>query len=279
MFERFLEDIETFRAHDPAATSNVSIVLNSPGMRAIWAYRRQHWLWEHGHHLLARTLSTWSRHRFGVEIHPGAQIGRRFTIDHGMGIVVGETTIIGDDCQLYQGVTLGGTGKERGKRHPTLGNGVVVGVGASVLGNVTLGDNVKVGGGAVVVRDVPADCTVVGVPGHVVTRGGVRVRSAAGERLVCAPTDDAATIDQAIQERENVEHREYLPDPLDRTVDDLTATVERLEKRVIELEGQLARLGVGAPARPAAQGSFEPLAHPEAATTASAARTTEHEKE
>lgn len=279
MFERFLEDIETFRAHDPAATSNVSIVLNSPGMRAIWAYRRQHWLWEHGHHLLARTLSTWSRRRFGVEIHPGAQIGRRFTIDHGMGIVVGETTIIGDDCQLYQGVTLGGTGKERGKRHPTLGNGVVVGVGASVLGNVTLGDNVKVGGGAVVVRDVPADCTVVGVPGHVVTRGGVRVRSAAGERLVCAPNDDAATIDQAIQERENVEHREYLPDPLDRTVDDLTATVERLEKRVIELEGQLARLGVGAPARPAAQGSFEPLAHPEAATTASAARATEHEKE
>ena len=147
MFDRIREDIATFRSHDPAATSTISILLNSPGMRAIWAYRRQHWLWTHGHKLLARTLSTWSRHRFGVEIHPGATIGRRFVIDHGMGIVVGETTIIGDDCQLYQGVTLGGTGKEGGKRHPTLGNNVVVGVGASVLGNITLGDNAKVGGG------------------------------------------------------------------------------------------------------------------------------------
>ncbi len=121
-----------------------------------------------------------------------------------MGIVVGETTIIGDDSQLYQGVTLGGTGKQSGKRHPTLGNNVVVGVGASVLGNITLGDNVKVGGGAVVVRDVPANCTVVGVPGHVTTRGGVRVRSAAGERLTCLSMSDATTIDKVIHEREDV---------------------------------------------------------------------------
>lgn len=239
MFDRIREDIETFRAHDPAATSTISILLNSPGMRAIWAYRRQHWWWTHGHHLIARTLSTWSRHRFGVEIHPGATVGRRFVIDHGMGIVVGETTIIGDDCQLYQGVTLGGTGKEKGKRHPTLGNNVVVGVGASVLGNVTLGDNVKVGGGAVVVRDVPADCTVVGVPGHVVTLGGVRVRSAAGDRLTCLGVSDRTTIDKVIREREDVEHREYLPDPIDRTVDELTAKIERLEKRIAELEDQL----------------------------------------
>ena len=239
MFDRIREDIETFRAHDPAATSNVSILLNSPGMRAIWAYRRQHWLWTHGHPLLARTLSTMSRRRFGVEIHPGAQIGRRFVIDHGMGVVVGETTIIGDDCQLYQGVTLGGTGKQSGKRHPTLGNNVVVGVGASVLGNITLGDNVKVGGGAVVVRDVPADCTVVGVPGHVTTRGGVRVRSAAGERLTCLSMSDATTIDKVIHEREDVEHREYLPDPVDRTIDDLAAKVARLEKRIAELQSQL----------------------------------------
>ena len=156
-----------------------------------------------------------------------------------MGIVVGETTIIGDDCQLYQGVTLGGTGKQGGKRHPTLGNGVVVGVGASVLGNITLGDNVKVGGGAVVVRDVPADCTVVGIPGHVTTKGGVRVRSAAGERLTCLSMSDATTIDKVIHEREDIEHREYLPDPVDRTVDDLSAKVERLEKRIAELESQL----------------------------------------
>lgn len=239
MLDRIREDIETFRAHDPAATSTISILLNSPGMRAIWAYRRQHWWWAHGHTLIARTLSTWSRHRFGVEIHPGATIGRRFVIDHGMGIVVGETTIIGDDCQLYQGVTLGGTGKQGGKRHPTLGNGVVVGVGASVLGNITLGDNVKVGGGAVVVRDVPADCTVVGIPGHVTTKGGVRVRSAAGERLTCLSMSDATTIDKVIHEREDIEHREYLPDPVDRTVDDLSAKVERLEKRIAELESQL----------------------------------------
>ena len=219
MLDRIREDIETFRAHDPAATSTISILLNSPGMRAIWAYRRQHWWWTHGHTLIARTLSTWSRHRFGVEIHPGATIGRRFVIDHGMGIVVGETTIIGDDCQLYQGVTLGGTGKQGGKRHPTLGNGVVVGVGASVLGNITLGDNVKVGGGAVVVRDVPADCTVVGIPG--------------------LSMSDATTIDKVIHEREDIEHREYLPDPVDRTVDDLSAKVERLEKRIAELESQL----------------------------------------
>ena len=258
MFDRLREDIETFRAHDPAATSNISIVLNSPGMRAIWAYRRQHWLWTHGHHLLARTLSTWSRHRFGVEIHPGATIGRRFTIDHGMGIVVGETTIIGDDCQLYQGVTLGGTGKEKGKRHPTLGNGVVVGVGACVLGNVTLGDNVKVGGGAVVVRDVPADCTVVGVPGHVVTRGGVRVRSAAGERLSYLGMGSPATIDQAIREREDVEHREFLPDPLDNTVDDLQATVERLGRRVAELEAQLMGVNEGWRGMPGEEGTQAP---------------------
>ena len=237
MFDRIREDIATFRSHDPAATSTISILLNSPGMRAIWAYRRQHWLWTHGHKLLARTLSTWSRHRFGVEIHPGATIGRRFVIDHGMGIVVGETTIIGDDCQLYQGVTLGGTGKEGGKRHPTLGNNVVV--GASVLGNITLGDNVKVGGGAVVVRDVPADCTVVGIPGHVTTKGGVRVRTAAGDRLTCISMADQSTIDKIIREREDVEHREYLPDPIDRTVDDLASKVERLERRIAELESQL----------------------------------------
>ena len=239
MFDRFREDIAAFRANDPAATSTISIILNSPGMRAIWAYRRQHWWWTHNHKLLARWLSTWSRHRFGVEIHPGATIGRRFIIDHGMGIVIGETTIIGDDCQLYQGVTLGGTGKECGKPHPTLGNHVVVGVGASVLGNITLGDNVKVGGGAVVVRDVPADCTVVGIPGHVTTRAGVRVRSAKGDRLTCLTMSDEATISKVLHEREDVEHHEYLPDPIDRTVDDLTAKVEQLEKQIAELTAKL----------------------------------------
>lgn len=236
MFDHIKEDIEAFRAHDPAATSTISILLNSPGMRAVWAYRRQHWLWVHGHQLLARTLSTRSRRKFGVEIHPGATIGRRFIIDHGMGIVVGETTIIGDDCMLYQGVTLGGTGKDKGKRHPTLGNNVTVGVGASVLGNITLGDGVKVGGGAVVVRDVPPECTVVGIPGHVTTRAGVRVRTSTGQRLSCLSLTDEKTVDKVIREREDIEHREYLPDPIDRSIDELTVKLERLEARLAELE-------------------------------------------
>lgn len=233
------EDIEAFRAHDPAATSNVSIILNSPGMRAIWAYRRQHWWWTHGHPLFARWLSTHSRRKFGVEIHPAATIGRRFVIDHGMGIVVGETTIIGDDCMLDQGVTLGGTGKKNGKRHPTLGNGVVVGVGAAVLGDITLGDRVKVGGGAVVVKDVPADCTVIGVPGHVTTYRGERLRDE-DVKLPVAKSADAQSVERAIAEREDNEHREYLPDPVVASVDDLTRKMQRLERRINELEHELA---------------------------------------
>lgn len=221
MFDRIREDIETFRAHDPAATSNVSILLNSPGMRAIWAYRRQHWLWTHGHPLLARTLSTMSRRRFGVEIHPGAQIGRRFVIDHGMGIVVGETTIIGDDCQLYQGVTLGGTGKQSGKRHPTLGNNVTVGCGAKVLGNITIGDNVKIGGNSVVVKDVPANCTVVGVPGRIVKRNGCRVFE---------ETFDAKR------------HREFMPDPGEEASARNRASIAENARRVTELEAEVAKL-------------------------------------
>ncbi len=170
------EDIQLALERDPAATSAMSVWLYSPAMHAVWAYRRHHWLWTHGHKTLARLLATRSRRKFGVEIHPGATIGRRFIIDHGMGIVIGETTIIGDDCQLYQGVTLGGTGKETGKRHPTLGNNVLVGVNAVVLGNITIGDNAKIGGGTVVVHDVPANSTVVGPAGHVVKR-----RCVAGE--------------------------------------------------------------------------------------------------
>ncbi|MFZ2757333.1 MAG: serine O-acetyltransferase [Atopobiaceae bacterium] len=246
MFDNFREDIEAFRLRDPAATSNFSIWLNSPGMRAIWAYRRQHWWWEHGHPLLARWLSTRSRRKFGVEIHPGATIGRRFIIDHGMGIVVGETTIIGDDCMIYQGVTLGGTGKQHGKRHPTLGDGVVVGVGASVLGDIHLGDRTKIGAGAVVVHDVPADCTVVGVPGHVTTMSGIRIRSAHGTPLPCPPDADAATVEKAIADVEDQMHVQYLPDPLDETVDALVARLDGLERKLSCLhdvaidEGKLA---------------------------------------
>ena len=228
MFDAIREDIVAFKAKDPAATSTISVVLNSPGLRAIWAYRRQHWLWTRGHHGLARWLSTRSRRKFGVEIHPGAQIGRRVLIDHGMGIVVGETTIIGDDCMIYQGVTLGGTGKETGKRHPTLGNNVVVGVGAKVLGNITLGDNVKVGGGAVVVKDVPPDCTVVGVPGHVVRIDGKRL----SQPYEPMPAEVANRLKAEAEEREDHQHRQDLPDPLSDAIVELAAQIRDLSNRL-----------------------------------------------
>lgn len=232
MFAHIKEDIAAFKAKDPAATSTLSVLLNASGMRAVWAYRRHHWLWTHGHKGLARWLSTRSRRKFGVEIHPGAQLGRRFLIDHGMGIVVGETTITGDDCMIYQGVTLGGTGKETGKRHPTLGNNVVVGVGAKVLGSITVGDNAKVGGGAVVVKDVPPDCTVVGVPGHVVRIDGKRPSEA---EKPMAP-EEAHRLEREREQRENSDHREQLPDPMSDAIAALTAQVCELERRFNEIQ-------------------------------------------
>ena len=134
-----------------------------------------HWLWRHGLRVLARLHSQWARFLTGIEIHPGAQIGRRLFIDHGMGVVIGETSIVGDDVTIYQGVTLGGTGKETGKRHPTIGNNVSIGSGAKLLGNINIGDNCRVGAGSVVLRDVPDNSTIVGVPGHIVLRDGRRV--------------------------------------------------------------------------------------------------------
>jgi serine O-acetyltransferase len=160
---------------DPAAKSWLEVVLCYPGLHALLAHRVNHWLWTHHMQLLARFLSQGARWLTGIEIHPGAQIGCRFFIDHGMGVVIGETTIIGDDVTLYQGVTLGGTGKEKGKRHPTLGNNVVVGGGAKILGNVNIGENCRVGAGSVVLSDVPDNSTVVGVPGHIIFRNGKRV--------------------------------------------------------------------------------------------------------
>ena len=156
-----------------------------------------------------------------------------------MGIVVGETTIIGDDCQLYQGVTLGGTGKQGGKRHPTLGNGVVVGVGAPCWATSRSATTSRWAAAPWSYATSLRTARSWASPGHVTTKGGVRVRSAAGERLTCLSMSDATTIDKVIHEREDIEHREYLPDPVDRTVDDLSAKVERLEKRIAELESQL----------------------------------------
>ena len=165
MFNRLSEDIAVVFDRDPAARSRWEVLTCYPGLHAlVWHRTVAHPLWRSGFRWLARWLAHWGRLFTGIEIHPGAMIGRRVFIDHGMGVVIGETAEIGDDCTLYQGVTLGGTGKQRGKRHPTLGNNVVVGVGAKVLGDVTIGDHARIGGGAVVLRDVPAHTTAVGIP-------------------------------------------------------------------------------------------------------------------
>jgi serine O-acetyltransferase len=174
-FRAAREDIAAVFDRDPAARSCGEVLLCYPGLHAVWAHHLNHWLWLRGLRFLARFHSQLIRLLTGIEIHPGAQIGRRLFIDHGMGVVIGETAIVGDDVTLYQGVTLGGTGKEKGKRHPTVGNNVVIGSGAKVLGNIAIGDNCRVGGGSVVLRSVPGSSTVVGVPGHIVLQDGKRV--------------------------------------------------------------------------------------------------------
>ena len=163
-----IEDIRAYKKNDPAARSVAEILLLYNGLHATIDYRIAHWLHTHGLRFLARSISQWSKLWTGIEIHPGAKIGRRLVIDHGTGIVIGETAVIGDDCLLYQGVTLGMTGKHGGKRHPTLGNNVMVGAGTIVLGDIHVGDDVKVAAGSVVIHDVPANTTVAGNPAHVV---------------------------------------------------------------------------------------------------------------
>jgi serine O-acetyltransferase len=201
MFRTIKEQIDTIFHEDPAAKSVIEILLCYPGFHAILLHRLAHRLYKAGVPLIPRVISQISRFLTGIEIHPGATIGRRFFIDHGMGVVIGETTEIGDDCLLYQGVTLGGTGNEKGKRHPTLGDNVVVGTGAKVLGNIRIGNHVKVGAGSVVVHPVPDHSTVVGIPGRV-----VRSRTECGV----------------------LEHG-TLPDPEGQAMEDLARRVEELE--------------------------------------------------
>lgn len=173
IFKGLLEDARSIRDRDPAARTTLEVVLLYQGFHALFYHRQAHWLYKHKHFFLARALSQFARHMTGIEIHPGAKIGKRLFIDHGMGIVIGETAEIGDDCTIYHGVTLGGTGHDTGKRHPTIGNNVVIGAGAKVLGPFTVGDNSKIGASAVVLKAVPPNCTVVGNPGRVVRREGV----------------------------------------------------------------------------------------------------------
>lgn len=175
MFDRFKEDIACFRERDPASHSAIEIVLLYPGFKAIRKYRKAHWFFNHKMYFIARAISQSASRRTGIEIHPGAQIGRRFFIDHGTGIVIGETTVIGDDVTIYQGVTLGGTGKDVGKRHPTIGNHVMIGSGAKVLGPITVGSNTNIAAGAVVIDNIPENATAVGVPARVVRRNGQRI--------------------------------------------------------------------------------------------------------
>lgn len=240
MFSRMREDIAAVKERDPAATSTLSLLFNYPGLHALWWHRLDHWLWIHGRHGLARWLSQVTRFFTGIEIHPGATIGRRFFIDHGMGVVIGETTVIADDVTLYQGVTLGGTGKETGKRHPTLEDCVVVGVGATVLGGITVGHGTRVGAGAVVVNNVPPNCTVVGVPGRVVVREGARV--------------DFVDL-----------HHEDLPDPVVEMFRCLQHRIDRIDER---LHREEAALEERMPPSPHEESEVETPAH-EPAKTAS----------
>ncbi len=204
MLDTIKADIQAVFERDPAAR-NIIEVLTYPGLHAILWHRIAHRLWRWRMPLIPRLISQVSRLFTGIEIHPGAVIGRSFFVDHGMGTVIGETTEIGDNVTLYQGVTLGGTGKEKGKRHPTIGNNVMISTGAKVLGSITVGDNAKVGANAVVVKPVPANCTVVGVPGRVVVQGGRRVVEALEHGNL--PDPEAQMLHCLLKKIEALEHR------------------------------------------------------------------------
>lgn len=175
MFKDLRDTIEAYKARDPAARSFLEILLLYPGVRAVRSHRKAHWFYMHGRKFIARYISQRSRRRTGIEIHPGATIGKRLVIDHGMGIVIGETAEIGDDCLIYHGVTLGGTGKDVGKRHPTIGDNVLVGAGAKVLGPINVGSNSRIAANSVVLQDIPEDSTAVGIPAKVVKIAGEKV--------------------------------------------------------------------------------------------------------
>ena len=210
------EEIKIIRERDPAIHSNMEVFLY-PSFRVMLSYRRAHKAYLKGHYFRARLISQRAVRRTGIEIHPGAQIGKGLFIDHGNGVIIGETTIIGDNCTLYQGVTLGGTGKEQGKRHPTLGNNVMVSAGAKVLGSFKIGDNSKIGAGSVVLEEVPPNSTVVGVPGRVVKRKDVNL-----------PQDELNQVD--------------LPDPVREDIANLQKANSELINRVLELERQVKEL-------------------------------------
>ncbi len=228
VFKTLREDIASIRQRDPAAHSSLEVILCYPGLHALLFYRLAHWCWGRGLRVLGRFVSHLGKVLTGIEIHPGATIGRRFFIDHGTGVVIGETAVVGDDVTLYHGVTLGGTSLHKGKRHPTLEDGVIVGSGAQVLGPITVGNGARVGANAVVLTDVPPGVTMVGIPARMVMR-----RPKPAEAEFCAyglPGED-------------------LPDPVARAIDSLRGQVTTLLERVAELEGELHGRGRDEPAR------------------------------
>ena len=218
MFEGIKKDIQVVFERDPAARNTFEIILTYPGVHAIVFHRLAHWLYKRRLFLPARFVSQVSRFLTGIEIHPGAAIGHGFFIDHGMGVVIGETTELGENVTIYQGVTLGGTGKEKGKRHPTIGSNVVVSAGAKVLGSIKIGNNVKIGAGSVVLKDVPDNCTVVGIPGRVVVRNGQNI---AGKNFS----------EIALQHNQ-------LPDPVNEMFISMQRQIQQLAGRVENLEGE-----------------------------------------
>ena len=210
MFKNLMETLEAYQRRDPAARSKLEIFLLYQGVHATLYHRLAHWLYCHNRRFLARFVSQWSRFWTGIEIHPGAKIGRRLVIDHGMGIVIGETAEVGDDCLIYHGVTLGGTGKDQGKRHPTLGNNVMVSAGAKVLGPFKVGDNSRIASNAVVLSEIPSDATAVGVPARVVRIAGEKV-------------DYAGQVDQI-----------HVTDPVQKELQALNSRLEWLEQLLDE---------------------------------------------
>lgn len=235
MFGRLKKDIQVVLERDPAAKSALEVFLCYPGFHAVIMHRLAHFFYRRKLFLIARIISQISRFFTSIEIHPGARIGEGFFIDHGAGVVIGETTEIGSNVTIYQGVTLGGTGKEKGKRHPTIGNNVVISTGAKILGSFTVGDNSKIGAGSVVLKSVPPNSTVVGVPGRVVVRDGVKVDST-----------DEASIDL---------RHDQLPDPVSEMMSCMLLNIESLEKRIRELEQQL-KLKPAEPDLKACEGGF-----------------------
>jgi len=219
MFERLKKDIQVIFERDPAARSTAEVLFCYPGLHVLWFHRMSHWLYKRGWIMLPRLISNLARWLTGIEIHPGATIGEGLFIDHGMGVVIGETAEVGENVTLYQGVTLGGTGKEKGKRHPTIGNNVVIATGAKVLGSFKVGDNSKIGAGSVVLHEVPPNSTVVGIPGKVVVKDGQKVQGVRGWEIDLAHGD--------------------LPDPEGEMLFCMQRHLNRLEQRLIHLEQEL----------------------------------------